>query len=478
MGQFVVFFTRTMKSRMANISYLLINLVEPPILALLTGILFHGAWGGTYIFRENKNLPGYFFMSMVISVFLGLSVASDEIHRDLKILERERLLNLGWGSYIASKASWLAIVAAYQMGIYTAIGNAILKIPDMGFLMWGILLSASFCASMLGLIVSSTMKSAVAIYILIPILLVPQIMLGGPTISYDELIRHDAGNRNVPAVAEFMPTRWGYEALMVSQYRLNRFQRNFFDDDRIVRRLDFIKDIQLPEIRGLASRPFSDPDPEETQEKRDAGLRTSLSALGNEVAFLERFSGLPAPSIKDRLTLALYSREVQQQVTSYLKEVEAYMKPIRNEASTRKSATEDRMREKSGNAGFEKLKERYSSKEVEKQLLDINLGDRDSIELSGKRLVPKVAPIVLPPESAWGKAPMFTADKQVAGLWIPTQTFNAIILWMMTALLYIALWLSRRKTSNRRRYYHDCQTLQHLTIDRHMGGKPLCHYPK
>jgi ABC-type multidrug transport system ATPase subunit len=164
LGQFAVFFIRTAKTRIANRGYLLINLFEPPLLAALAGILFHGSWGIQYVFRENVNLPGYFFMSMVIAVFLGLSVASDEIHRDRSILERERLLRLGWGSYIASKAAWLALVASYQMGIYALIGNAILQIPDMGAMMWGILASASFCAAILGLIVSATLKSAVHLH--------------------------------------------------------------------------------------------------------------------------------------------------------------------------------------------------------------------------------------------------------------------------------------------------------------------------
>ncbi len=439
-GQYLVFLSRTMRSRLANRGYLLLNLLEPPLLAIVAGLLFHGAWGATYVFRDNVNIPGYFFMSMVIAVFLGLMVASDEIHRDRKILERERLLRLDWGSYIASKASWLALVAAYQMLVYAVAGNLILRVPDLTLFMWAVLASSSFCASILGLIVSATMKSAVSIYILIPVLLVPQIMLGGPTINYNELIGKDSGNRDVPLVAEFIPTRWGYEAVMVEHYTGNRFERRFFADEKILRRMDYMKDIHLPEVRALASKAFAEPDPTGSARGQDRALRQALAALGGELAFLRRFSGLEAPELAGSLVPEKYGRDQQALVTAYLKEFEAWLKPIRAEASNRKRAIEASMREELGDAGYEAFKARYFNKEVEKQALQVNLGDRDSVVLSGGRLVPQVAPIVLDPESRLGRAPLFSARKRVGPVWIRTPLFNLMVLWGMTALLYAALW--------------------------------------
>ncbi len=450
-GQYLVFFSRTMRSRLANRGYLLLNLFEPPLLAIVAGLLFHGAWGAKYVFRDNVNIPGYFFMSMVIAVFLGLMVASDEIHRDRKILERERLLRLDWGSYIASKASWLALVAVYQMLVYALVGNLILRVPGMTLFMWAVLASSSFCASILGLIVSASLKSAVSIYILIPVLLVPQIMLGGPTINYNELIRKNSGNRNVPLVAEVIPTRWGYEAVMVEHFTANRFERRLFDDEKILRRMDYMKDIHLPEVRGLASKAFAEPDPLGSAKAQDRALRQALTALGNELAFLERFSGLESPDLSGFLVPGAYTREQQALVTAYLKQVEAWLKPIRAEASAGKRASEAAMREELGDAGFEAFKARTFNKEVEKQALQVNLGDRDSVVLSGTRLVPQVAPIVLDPKSKLGRAPLFSARKQFGPVWIPTPFFNLAVLWLMTGLLYVVLWLLGAGASGSRR---------------------------
>ena len=103
LGQLKVFFLRNLKTRLANRMYLAINLVEPPLLALLAALLCRGAWGGVYTFGDNPNIPIYFFISVIVALFLGLSVSAEEINRDRKVLERERFLNLSWPAYIAAK---------------------------------------------------------------------------------------------------------------------------------------------------------------------------------------------------------------------------------------------------------------------------------------------------------------------------------------------------------------------------------------
>ncbi|MBF0527865.1 MAG: ATP-binding cassette domain-containing protein, partial [Deltaproteobacteria bacterium] len=258
LGQFSVFFLRNLKARLANRQYLTVALLEPPLLALLAAILTRGARGGEYIFMENGNLGAYFFISVIVALFLGLSISAEEINRDRKILQRERFLHLSWPCYIASKAIYLILVAAIQTALFTIIGNPILEIPDMFLTTWIVLFSCSVTSCLLSLNISATFKSAVTIYILIPLLLVPQMLLGGSVIPFDDLIHKSAGNRDTPVIANLMPSRWGYEALAVEQYVSNRFMNHFFDEDCAVNQCDYIIDIQIPEMRGLADFPFLD----------------------------------------------------------------------------------------------------------------------------------------------------------------------------------------------------------------------------
>ena len=440
--QFAVFFARTMKSRLANRSYRISVLVQPLLLALAAGLLFRGSWGAEYVLRDNVNLPGYYFISSVIAVFLGMALSADEINRDRRILERERLLRLSRGAYLASKFAWLLLAAAVQTALYTVIGSALLRIPPSWLTPWWILFSTAVCASMIGLILSDSLASASAIHILIPVLLAPQIMLGGPAISYDELIRKDAGDRNVPLVAEIMPTRWAYEALMADHYRNNPFQRLFFRDEIDETRGEYLADLYIPEVRGLASYPFS-PTLDAAGNPDDAArIAGRLTALRNELDNLERITGLEwcEEGLGDEsLVPGAYTREAQRAVLAWLKLAEERVNQDREAASERRAGIESDLRARLGHSGFEAFKNRSFNREVEKQMLGVRAGD--AIVLSGARLVPRVLPVAIEPESRLGRAHLFAPFKRLGDMQIPTAPFDAGVLWLMTALLALALHL-------------------------------------
>ncbi|PLX22431.1 MAG: ABC transporter, partial [Marinilabiliales bacterium] len=98
--QFQVFSMRNILSKLTNKQYLLINLLEAPLLALLLGFFTKYISQEGYVFGENKNLPVFLFMAVVVAIFLGLTVSAEEIIKDRKILERESFLKLSWFSYV------------------------------------------------------------------------------------------------------------------------------------------------------------------------------------------------------------------------------------------------------------------------------------------------------------------------------------------------------------------------------------------
>jgi len=116
-------------------------------------------------------------MAVIVALFMGLTVSAEEIIRDRKILKREKFLHLNRSSYIFSKISILFAISAIQTFLFVLVGNYLLEIRGMFFPHWVILFTTSCFANMLGLNVSSAFNSAVTIYILIPILLIPQLIL-------------------------------------------------------------------------------------------------------------------------------------------------------------------------------------------------------------------------------------------------------------------------------------------------------------
>ncbi len=134
-------------------------------------------------------------MGVVIALFVGLTVSAEEIFKDRKILKRESFLNLSRTSYLWSKIAILFSLSAIQTLMFVLLGNTILGINGMYFDYWLMLFSVSCFANMLGLNISASFNSAVTIYILIPFLIIPQLILSGVIVKFDKLHPQITGSR-------------------------------------------------------------------------------------------------------------------------------------------------------------------------------------------------------------------------------------------------------------------------------------------
>jgi hypothetical protein len=79
----------------------------------------------------------------------------------------------------------------------------------------------------LGLNISSAFNSAVTVYVMIPLLLIPQMILSGLLFSFDRLNDVISTKGKVPLVADMMASRWAYEALAVYQFKNNSYEEPF-----------------------------------------------------------------------------------------------------------------------------------------------------------------------------------------------------------------------------------------------------------
>src|SRR5690606_2039049 len=117
--QFRVFVTRDVLAKLANRQYQYVNLLAAPLLALFISFMVKyydvvGKETPVYSFYENENIPVYFFMSVVVALFLGLTMSAEEIFRDRKLLKREKFLHLSKGSYLCAKVVVLFMISAIQ----------------------------------------------------------------------------------------------------------------------------------------------------------------------------------------------------------------------------------------------------------------------------------------------------------------------------------------------------------------------------
>ena len=233
---------RAFFSKMRNRANLLTTIVEASLLAALIGGVLRYSESGHYDFASAYHIPSFLFLGLIVAMFLGLTNSADDIIRDRVILQRERNLNVRLPYYIFSKSLALGVFAALQCLLYVLIGNAILEIRGMFWIYFGYMFLTAFTGIALGLLVSSLVADAKTAANIVPLLLIPQIILGGALIKYEEMNRnldfiytinrwiatHSGREREntesklqVPFLCEFMPMRWSYEAIVVAQAKLN-----------------------------------------------------------------------------------------------------------------------------------------------------------------------------------------------------------------------------------------------------------------
>ncbi|MBT8037428.1 MAG: ATP-binding cassette domain-containing protein [Verrucomicrobiae bacterium] len=225
-------FQRSLISKFRNRGTIYSILLEAPLLALLIGVTLRASPDGAYSFHSGLHLPVYLFLTATIGMFLGLTNSATEILRDSPVLRRERNCRSGTLLYVAAKFLALAILAIFQCGIYTWLGHSMLDIHGMFFIHWGWMTVTALCGTAMALVVSSLVTTERAALSAVPLLLVPQILLAGALVSFDEMNRGmfqgaDEGRAAgaEPFPARLMPLRYAYEGMMVSQATKNPFEK-------------------------------------------------------------------------------------------------------------------------------------------------------------------------------------------------------------------------------------------------------------
>jgi len=249
--QWFIYLIRDLKNKLGNRAYVLINLLEAPVLALILAFIIryrNDADATSYVYRNNDNIPAYLLMSIIVALFMGLSVSAEEIIRDKKIRKRETYLGLSKGSYLYSKLTILFSLSAFQTLLFVVIGNSILEIKGMYFNYWIILFSVACAANIMGLIASSVFQTAVAVYIVIPLLLIPQMILSGAMFSFDKLSQVISDRVQTPLLADAMISRWAYEALAVTQFKDNEYEKLIYNEEKIERIADDNMVYLFPEL--------------------------------------------------------------------------------------------------------------------------------------------------------------------------------------------------------------------------------------
>ncbi|MDX9880993.1 MAG: ATP-binding cassette domain-containing protein [Prolixibacteraceae bacterium] len=432
--QFTIFMRRNLRIKVTDKQYLLINLVEAPLLALIVAYFTRFAEDNQYIFFENKNLISYLFMAIVVVLFMGMSVSAEEIIKDRKILQRESFLNLSRLSYLYSKILFLILLSAFQTFCFVLVGNLVLEIHGMNFPYWLVLFSTAVFANMLGLNISSAFDSVVTIYILIPLLLIPQILLCGVIVKFDDLQDKTADKDVVPLVGEFMVSRWAFEALAVEQFANNRYMARFFDQEKEMARAKYVSDLLATELTGRIDHVSG----LQKLKKPDSETAPKLRLIKNELQKLGETGDLPAFSAINELSLPGFSPEIADSSKRYLEKLKSHYQQKYNAIRNEKDRTIREINQSEGSGFLYNQKMKYHNKSLED--LVMNAGSKEYYRETANGIMQKVAPVYKKPDFSNGRAHFLSSEKIVGGLKVNTLFFNLFVIWLMNLVLFFSLY--------------------------------------
>ncbi|UCH14049.1 MAG: ATP-binding cassette domain-containing protein [Bacteroidales bacterium] len=442
--QFRIYTIRDFLSKISNTQYIVLSILEAPVLGFILSYIIRyieDPNSTLYVFRVNENIHIFIFMALIVALFLGLTVSAEEIFRDRKMLKREAFLNLSRSSYLVSKIIILLVISAIQSFLFVIIANAILGIREMYFIYWLALFSTSAFANILGLNISASFNSAVTIYIIIPLIMIPMMILSGAMFSFDKLNRSIGRVDKVPWIAEIMVTKWTYEALMVHQFKDNKFNKTFYEYDKRISQADYKKVYWIPELRNR----LKDVNKELSESNSINKTKNALKVIYNEVEKEMR----NVPEIKfealDKLNETSFNRGVSRKVNIYLNELDDYYSLDFSRA--------DRIKQKIINKNLEnkpdvyyRFRDNYHNEAVSDIVKKVY--ETNKVLEFRNELIQHYDPVYKDPVVK-GKldfrSHFFSPKKHFWGKYYDTYWFNICVVWILTIIFYIILYFELLK---------------------------------
>jgi ABC-type multidrug transport system ATPase subunit len=193
-----------------------ILLVQAPIVAILLDLVFISETGG--VMSRLQFMPFALFLLVVAAVWFGCSNAAREIVSEQAIYRRERMVNLSILAYAGSKFAVLGFLCFLQCLMLLLITYFVLDFWGNPFVHLGVLWLCSLAGLGMGLMLSALVRTTEAAIALVPILLIPQVILGGAIMPIDKM------NAPTQAASHTTVTRWGFEAMLHTEHQSNAYE--------------------------------------------------------------------------------------------------------------------------------------------------------------------------------------------------------------------------------------------------------------
>jgi hypothetical protein len=286
----------------------------------------------------------------------------------------------------------------------------------------------------LGLNISAGMRTAVSIYILIPLILVPMLILGGAMIKFDDLHKSMSKKIYVPVVGDIMVTRWAYEAMSVEQFKSNKFEKPFFKYEMEISQNDWYASFLLPTLKVKVNECITyikNPDYHEY-------LEENFEKLNYHINELSALSGIKPGKWISNLNYKGINEYIADEAKLFLDSLRSSFRIKGDSISYKRNSLIKQIESRMGEDQFIKMRQR----DYNENLADIVLNRLviSKIYDAGDKFIQKADPVFMRPGSKFGRSHFFAPYKQIGDLPIGTLMFNLIVIWIMNLFLFVTLY--------------------------------------
>jgi hypothetical protein len=322
---------------------------------------------------------------------------------------------------------------------FALLGSYIIELRGISVQLWLLLFSISLFGNLTGLIVSSTLKSIVSIYILVPFLLIPQILFSGLVVNFDNLNPRLSSETKVPLAGELMASRWATEAIITYFYVNNKFNKPFYLLDFQESELRFKLLNLLPDIQHI----INTTNPDSLNSSTRLQVENGISLLVKDIK-----QPLPKTILRDSSIQLNFD-----ELTFYLSSA----KDVLSNRYSKVKFSKDRMVQSlypntpKGRQNQIATRNKYHNRSIEH--LTRNRFYPKIFVISNNCYVQKSDPIFQISDSPNGRSHFFAPYKHIGKYLLETYWYNLLIIWLMIVACYIFIVLNIFQLLDKYHYY-------------------------
>jgi hypothetical protein len=236
-----------------------------------------------------------------------------------------------------------------------------------------------------------------------------------------------------------MVTRWAYEALMVEEFKSNKFEKPFFKYDMEISRTGWYNSFLLPMLKVKVEEcrvAGKNPDFEEDARNNMRKLNFHLKDLASETGVH------PGPWIS-ALNYENFNESVSAQAKDYIDSLAVIIRARNKIFQDRRDSLVNSIVNRMGDTEFQKLR----VADYNETLADIVLNRLGTIKIyeTDKKLIQKADPVLMRPGSRYGRAHFYAPFKMLGNTVVDTLLFNTAAIWLMTIVLFVTLYFDGLK---------------------------------